>query len=98
MRNTRWGDGIEQSMIFLDGDRDIDPELVSKPKGMKRLLQERGLWNANLKKQCGRQKKDKSKFDEMIVTEWPPADLRSPSIRRRNNHINGQKHNESGFV
>ena len=52
-------------MIFLDGDRDIE-ELVSKPKGMKRLLQERGLWNANLKKQCGRQKKDKSKFDEMI--------------------------------
>ena len=75
MRNTKWGNGIEQSMVFLDGDRDWDtgvpirPELVGKPKGMKRVLQERGLWNDGLKKQCGRQKKDKSNFEEREFQE-----------------------------
>ena len=75
MRNTKWGDGIEQSMVFLDGDRDwesgvpINQELVGKPKGMKRVLQERGLWNDSLKKQCGRQKKDKSNFEEREFQE-----------------------------
>ena len=50
------GNGVEQSMIFLAGDREwdtgvpIDPELVGKPKGMKRVLQERGLWDDSLKK------------------------------------------------
>lgn len=75
MRNTKWGDGIQQSMVFLDGDRDWDtgvlipPGLVGKPKGMKRVLQERGLWNDDLKKQCGRQKKDKSNFEEREFQE-----------------------------
>jgi hypothetical protein len=72
MHSTKWGDGIEQSMVFLDGDKDwgsgipIPLELVGKPKGIKRVLQERGLWNEGLKKQCGRQKKDKSNFEERI--------------------------------
>jgi hypothetical protein len=30
---------------------------VTKPKGMKRILQERGLWYEGLKKQCVREKK-----------------------------------------
>src|SRR5207248_9009443 len=39
MHNTKWGDGIEQSMIFLEGDKEWDtnipipPELIGKPKG-----------------------------------------------------------------
>ena len=75
MRNTKWGNGVEQSMVFLAGDREwdtgvpIDPELVGKPKGMKRVLQERGLWSDSLKKQCGRQKKDKSNFEEREFQE-----------------------------
>jgi len=74
MHSTKWGGGIEQSMVFLDGDKDwgtdipILPELVGKPKGMKTVLQERGLWTEGLKKQCGRKKKDKSNsnFEERL--------------------------------
>jgi hypothetical protein len=40
-----------------------------KPKGMKRVLQERGLWRQGLKKQCGRTKKDKSNFEERAFQE-----------------------------
>ena len=36
----------------------IPEELIGKPKGMKRILQERGLWHPDLMKQCGRKKKD----------------------------------------
>jgi hypothetical protein len=49
MHNTKWGNMIVQSMVFLEGDKDwdtgitISPELVGKPKGMKRVFQERGL-------------------------------------------------------
>ena len=75
MHNTKWGDGIEQSMVFLEGDKEWDtnipipPELIGKPKGMKRVLQERGLWRENLKKQCGRQKKNKSNFEDRVFQE-----------------------------
>jgi hypothetical protein len=74
MHKTKWGNGIEQCMVFLDGDKDwgtdtpILPELVGKPKGMKRVLQERGLWTEGLKKQCGRKKKD-SNFEERLFQE-----------------------------
>jgi len=75
MHNTKWGDGIEQSMVFLEGDKEWDtnipipPELIRKPKGMKRVLQERGLWRENLKKQCGRQKNNKSNFEDCVFQE-----------------------------
>ena len=75
MHNTKWGDGIEQSMVFLEGDKEWDtnipipPELIGKPKGMKRVLQERGLWRENLKKQCGRQKNNKSNFEDHVFQE-----------------------------
>lgn len=75
MHSTKWGEGIEQSMVFVNGDRDWDtgmpipPELIGKPKGIKRVLQERGLWRQGLKKQCGRQKKDKSNFEERAFQE-----------------------------
>ena len=46
-------------MIFQSGtDIPLPIEKIGTPKGMKRILQERGLWNS-LKKQCGRQKKVK---------------------------------------
>lgn len=54
-----------QSMIFRRGDTLWDtnepiPEgHIGKPKGMKRVLQERGLWRPDLLKQCGRSKKEK---------------------------------------
>lgn len=75
MHDTMWGDGIKQSMVFKEGDTDwvtglpIDRELIGKPKGMKRVLQERGLWRDKLKKQCGREKKKKSSFEERVFEE-----------------------------
>jgi hypothetical protein len=75
MHDTTWGDGIAQRMIFQGGDTDwdtgllISPELVGKPKGMKRILQERGLWREGMKKQCGRQKKEKKSFEERVFQE-----------------------------
>jgi len=54
-----------QSMVFQRGDivwetnEPIPEGLIGKPKGMKRILQERSLWTAGLKKQCHRKKKDK---------------------------------------
>lgn len=77
MHKTKWGgNGIEQSMVFQEGDKDwdtdipISPELIGKAKGMKRVLQERGLWREDLKKQCGRQKKEKkSNFEERVFQE-----------------------------
>lgn len=67
----------EQSMILKATDRNWDvPEvligedLIGKPGGMKRVLQERGLWIEGLKKQFGRQKKDKKRhFGERLVEE-----------------------------
>jgi hypothetical protein len=75
MHDTMWGDGIRQSMVFKEGDTDwvtglpIDREFIGKPKGMKRVLQERGLWRDKLKKQCGREKKKKSSFEERVFEE-----------------------------
>ena len=89
MRNTKWGNGVEQSMVFLAGDREwdtgvpIDPELVGKPKGMKRVLQERGLWNDSLKKQCGRQKKDNPTSRNVSSKKvWRNTKLVSPTAVR----------------
>ncbi len=70
MRNTDFtrpdGTSTFQSMVFQSGDCHpfgtdipIPIEMIGTPKGMKRILQERGLWNDSLKKQCGRQKKVK---------------------------------------
>ena len=75
MHDTMWGDGIRQSMVFKEGDTDwvtglpIDREFIGKPKGIKRVLQERGLWRDKLKKQCGREKKKKSSFEERVFEE-----------------------------
>ena len=64
MRNTVFGpDNTIQYMVFQPGDTDLDTglpiadNLRGKPKGLKRVLQERGLWRPNLKKQCGRVRK-----------------------------------------
>ncbi len=76
MHSTKWGPGIEQSMVFLEGDKQwdtdipISPDLIGKPKGMKRILQERALWREDLKKQCDRQKKGKSSnFEDRVFQE-----------------------------
>jgi len=56
-----------QSMAFRRGDTLWDSnipileECVNKPKGMKSVLQERGLWRPDLLKQCGRAKDRKSR-------------------------------------
>jgi hypothetical protein len=50
MHDTEWGEGKKQSMGFQEGDCDwetgkpISAELIGEAKGMKRILQERGLW------------------------------------------------------
>jgi len=66
MHPTLLPDGTIQSMVYQRSDRKWDhphdfvgEELVGKPKGMRRVLQERGLWRDDLRKQCGRQKKAK---------------------------------------
>ena len=63
MHDTVFGGFIQQRMGYQEGDREcegstraIKPELIRKPKGMKRTLQERGLWKDSLKKQCGSKK------------------------------------------
>jgi len=49
-------------MVFRHGDREwnsnvpIRDELLGEPKGIKRILQVRGLWYEGLKKQCVREK------------------------------------------
>ena len=76
MRDTKWGNGIHQSMVFQEGDKEwgtdipISRELIGQAKGMKRVLQERGLWREGLKKQCGRPKKERSSnFEERLFQE-----------------------------
>jgi hypothetical protein len=50
IRPTIYGDGIHQSMTFpMDYH---DEKLRGEPKGMKIVLQERGLWRDGLKKKC----------------------------------------------
>jgi len=62
MRNTVFN-GMVQYMVFQPGDKDYDTglpipdNLLGCPKGLKGVLQERGLWRANLRKQCGRIRK-----------------------------------------
>ena len=64
MHNTILPNGIEQSMIFQQTDCQwgsnilVKDNLIGKPKGMKRILQERGLWDLEdeFKRQCGRAK------------------------------------------
>ena len=48
-----------EGKYFLTSD-----DFVGKPKGMKRILQERGLWKEGLKKQCGRAKKEELRTEE----------------------------------
>jgi hypothetical protein len=61
------GSTRHQHMVFQPGDTEfgsdepISEQLVGEAKGMRRVLQERGLWVPGLKKQCGRKKKDKTK-------------------------------------
>ncbi|KAF8243258.1 hypothetical protein K440DRAFT_530788, partial [Wilcoxina mikolae CBS 423.85] len=43
---------ITQHMVFQPGDYNVPPHLLGKPKGMKRILQERGLWIEGLKARC----------------------------------------------
>jgi hypothetical protein len=80
LHDTEWGsDGRKQSMVFKDDDKEwgsdkpILKELIGKAKGMKRVLQERGLWREGLKKQCGREKKKgakkRSNFEERVFQE-----------------------------
>ena len=58
MRNTTLGVGGIQYMVFQQGDKDLDTgipipdNLIGQAKGMKRVLQERGLWRPELKRQC----------------------------------------------
>ena len=58
MHPTVLPDGTVRNVIYRRGDRQwgsaalIDETLVG-PKGMKRVLQERGLWKEGIRKQCG---------------------------------------------
>jgi len=62
MQNTIFN-GMVQYMLFQPGDEDfetgllIPDNLLGCPKELKRVLQERGLWRANLRKQYGRVRK-----------------------------------------
>ena len=59
MHSTVYGpNNTLQSMIFLTHETD-NPDLVGKPKGMRRILKERGLWREGLKKQCKKKKGEK---------------------------------------
>jgi hypothetical protein len=66
---------VHQSMVYQPEDtifgtsEQIPRDLVGKAKGMKRILQERGLWQEGMKKQCGRQKKDKDSFGDRFFEE-----------------------------
>jgi hypothetical protein len=53
MRNTSFNEQI-QSMVFPDNY--LDEKLRGKPKGMKIILQEHGLWGSGLKGFCGNKK------------------------------------------
>ena len=70
MHNTILPKGTEQSMVFRQTDYQwgsnllIAEDLVGKPKGMKRTLQERGLWQEGLKKQCGKAKKEEQETEQ----------------------------------
>ena len=70
MHNTILPNGTEQSMVFRQTDYQwgsnllIAEDLVGKPKGMKRILQERGLWQEGLKKQCGEARKEEQETEQ----------------------------------
>lgn len=63
MHSTTMKDGQYQSMVFEPGDClwetdiPISPHLIGCPKGMQRVMQERGIWEDDLRKQCGSEKK-----------------------------------------
>src|ERR1700753_4056172 len=76
MQNTVFGpDNTVQYMVFQPGDVDfktglpIPDDLLGQPKGLKRVLQERGLWRPKLKKQCGRVKKAATVPDAAVESE-----------------------------
>ena len=66
----------QQYMVFQPCDIDwdtgepISADLIGKAKGIKRVLQERGLWVSGLKKQCGRQKKDNTRTNDETMGEY----------------------------
>lgn len=62
MRQTVFN-GQVQSMVFTSNDAP-SPNLVGEPKGMRQVLEERGLWRDGLLKQCGKRKGEKGK-DEL---------------------------------
>ena len=70
MHSTMLPDSMEQGMIFRQIDYQwrsnllIAEDFSGKPKGMKRVLQERGLWRESLKKQCGKAKKEGQKTEQ----------------------------------
>lgn len=57
MRSTSF-QSKHQSMVFLP-DEAPHPTLIGKPKGLKRVLEERGLWRDGLTKRCGKSKGEK---------------------------------------
>ena len=48
----------------------ISKDLIGKPKGVKRVPQERGLWRDALKRQCNRQKKDSCSGKKQETGSW----------------------------
>jgi len=74
MHATILSDGRTQRMVFRYDDRIwespsilISHTLIGQPKGMKRVLQERGLWRDGLKKQCSAAK---AKEDTETETQY----------------------------
>ena len=69
MQNTILPSNIEQSMLFKRTDQRgsnilIADDLVGIPKRMNGILQERGLWEEGLKRQCGSAKKEERETEE----------------------------------
>ena len=62
-------DGKVQSMVNQQRDRQwgstalIGEPLVGKPRDMTRVLQERGLWKEDIRKQCGAVSKEDTETD-----------------------------------
>ena len=83
MHDTVIQNGTVQSMMFRYGDRKwnsavlVSDEFLGKPKGIKRILQERGLWREGLKKQCAREKKKNLKAS---TTQVPQAPTRKAAV------------------
>ncbi len=67
MRNTAWGPNNQHQEMIFPNDYHI-PEFWEKPKGMKQVLRERGLWNKKYVVDCSLCK-NKTTRDDLTWTK-----------------------------